>query len=168
MGYKYATITGARTTLKNRNTRNNANTICTRDFLETDFEVLSLNLNWDNTSAYSFLLSISNATAMFHDSKKLKKIEDRLNVGSCNAASLQLMFANCKALRDVKVERLNADLSFSDCKYLTNASILYAIQYALTGAIKITLHADAYARATADSAITAALATKTNVTLVSA
>ena len=73
------------------------------------------------------------------------------------------------SLVNVELSGLKASLSLSDSPHLSVASILYMINNeAATSAITITLHATAYARATADADITAALANHPNVTLASA
>ena len=63
--------------------------------------------------------------------------------------------------------KLNIDISYSP--KLTAKSILYMIQNEkATSAISITLHADAYARAMANTDIVAALEAHPNVSLASA
>lgn len=79
------------------------------------------------------------------------------------------MFGLCYSLKTVYLAKLNYSIQFSDSSRLSNESILYMIQNeAATSAITITLHPDAYARATADADIIAALEQHTNISLASA
>lgn len=72
-------------------------------------------------------------------------------------------------LRDIQLKNIKASCDLSKCSYLTNESILYAVQNETsTSAITFTLHADAYARAIADDDVQAALTAHPNVTLASA
>lgn len=90
-------------------------------------------------------------------------------LGAASYGGTEGMFRLCYALKDVQITHLKQTISFVSSSKLSNASILYMIQNeAATSAITITLHADAYARAMADSEITAALEAHPNVSLASA
>ena len=72
-------------------------------------------------------------------------------------------------LRVCQIAKINANIELPSSKLLSNESILYMIQNeAATSAIAITLHADAYARAMADTEIQSALEAHPNVSLASA
>ena len=72
-------------------------------------------------------------------------------------------------IEEMRLKELKTNWSMGDSRNFSNASILFAINNeAATSAITITLHADAYARAMADSEITAALEAHPNVSLASA
>lgn len=79
------------------------------------------------------------------------------------------VFNNCYSLVNAKLKNLTINLSIPSSALLSKESVLFMIQNeAATSAIVITLHADAYARAMADSEITEALAAHPNVSLASA
>lgn len=73
-----------------------------------------------------------------------------------------------KRLRVCNLFGIAANWSFPDSSLLEAASVAYMINYAKSGEMTITLHADAYARAIADDDVQAALEAHTNVTLASA
>ena len=71
-----------------------------------------------------------------------------------------------KQLRTCLIAKIKANIELTSSYQLTNESILYMIQNeAATSAITLTLHADAYGRAMADSEIQAALTAHPNVSL---
>lgn len=125
-------------------------------FAQTSLEVAAL----DPT------LACSDVIYAFTTNPKLKKIINPLIISSATNNS-GFMYGNA-LLEDLELKGLNFNLSFGVCANLTSASIAYMITNAGTANITITLHADAYARAMADSAVQTALASKTNVTLASA
>ena len=78
-------------------------------------------------------------------------------------------FKECYSLETIYVRGLKKNIAFKDSARLSNASILYMVaNSAATSATTITLHADAYTRAMADTEIQAALASHPNVSLASA
>jgi hypothetical protein len=78
-------------------------------------------------------------------------------------------FQGCKELRTLSLKGLKSNVTFADSPYLTAGSVAYMINNeASAGAITITLHATAYTRAMASAAVQTALASHTNVSLVSA
>ena len=92
-------------------------------------------------------------------------------IGSINlyTNSITGAFTNCYSLEEISLGRLQGNISFSNSPRLSVASILYMIENeAATNPITITLHATAYARATTDADIQAALANHPNVSLASA
>lgn len=83
--------------------------------------------------------------------------------------SMNYAFSNCYSLKNIWLRMLKYSVSFAQSSRLSNESILYMIQNeAAKSEITITLHADAYARAMADTEILAALETHTNISLASA
>lgn len=98
-------------------------------------------------------------------SSKISKIIGTLNM---DLSPSDGMFSKANYLTDCSVYKLKKSYSFSDCSALSNYSILYMVTNAVnTTQITITLHRDAYARATADSAIVAKALEK-NIILASA
>jgi hypothetical protein len=72
-------------------------------------------------------------------------------------------------LIEVRLHNIKVGIKFPLAKNISKASILYMIENeASTKAIAITLHADAYARLSADADIVAALAAHPNVSLAKA
>lgn len=102
----------------------------------------------------------------FFGLEKLKRIVTRIEVGS--STNFAQSFQYCYSLEELQMSGLKASVDFSFSARLTAASVAYIINNAGTATITITLHATAYARATADPAVQAALAAHTNVTLASA
>ena len=85
------------------------------------------------------------------------------------ASSLDNTFGKAYNLIGVFLQKLTKNISFKDCGKLSKKSILYMINNeAATSEITITLHPDAYARATADADIIAALGQHKNIELASA
>lgn len=75
-------------------------------------------------------------------------------------------FYGCQALVTIKIKDLKASLNLQHCASLSAASVAYMINNsAATSAITITLHATAYARATADADVQAALTAHSSVAL---
>lgn len=95
---------------------------------------------------------------------KLRTITNLIDITSCSGKTLP--FTNCPLLETVQLKGLNFSISFKDSPNLSKESILYMIQNSVAGSpITITLHPTAYAMATADSEIQAALNEKNNVSL---
>lgn len=91
--------------------------------------------------------------------------EVKINVWNY-AGSDYNMFESAFALREVYVNKVETSWSFKRCPCLSTASILRIIQAEdATSPIIITLDATAYARATADADVTAALENHPNVSL---
>lgn len=75
-------------------------------------------------------------------------------------------FYRCLSLQEIRITGMNADISFSDSPLLSKDSILYMATNARPSkAITITLHPTAYAMATADAEIQAALQAQPLVSL---
>lgn len=137
-----------------------------------------------------YIFSLGNWDYLFWDSRVERvKITEPITLGSLNAAfslsdylsdidgvislerasSTSGIFTNCWNLRSIQFTKLKASIEIKQSPRLTNASILYMIQNEIaTSAIVITLHADAYARAMADTEIQAALEAHPNISLASA
>lgn len=102
----------------------------------------------------------------------MDNINTRHFVGIFNlsqATSTKDSFKGCTIVKTIKIARLKLNISFSYSPMLTSKSILYMINNEkATSAITITLHADAYARAMANTDIVAALEAHPNVSLASA
>lgn len=78
-------------------------------------------------------------------------------------------FTGSPLIKTIDVRELKYNINFKDQPLLTNASILNMINKEMaTNAIVITLHADAYARAMANTNIQSALAAHPNVSLAKA
>ena len=77
-------------------------------------------------------------------------------------------FIELPNLESVFINSLRVSISLADSPKLLPKCVAYMVSNASTATITITLHATAYARATADPAVQAALAAHTNVTLASA
>lgn len=107
----------------------------------------------------------SSPASFFYASQKLRKIIGEF----CFADGPTAVAFECALLEEVRLRELKHTVSFKACSKLSSASILYMIaNSAATSAIVITLHADAYARAEADTEIQASLTTHPNVQLASA
>jgi len=96
------------------------------------------------------------------------KVIGILDASSYTTENQSRVFHYCTELKYVKIRNLKVSIILPTAPALSAESIAYMINNAQSNAITITLHADAYTRAMADSAVQTALATKTNVTLASA
>ena len=114
-----------------------------------------------------FEFQVNNGSSMFYGCSSLKQIFGIINVAGITNASLRVEFYNCLALESVRIKNLKTNIQLRESPNLTNASILYMIvNNAVTAGVStISLHPTAYARATADPEIIAALATITTVAL---
>ena len=122
--------------------------------------------NGDQNSAG--IVSINGMNTAFYGCEKLRMIYGRMSIAKVDAYYTQNAFYGCTALEEVRIDTLTS-LSFADSPNLSKASILYLVQNSKpTTAITITLHPTAYAMAKADSDIQSALASKPNITLISA
>ena len=112
-------------------------------------------------------LYVSSSNNMFENNRYLKVF------GSANPWTAQFssvptnMFRYCYSLVTTKISNLNKNISFEHSARLSASSVAYMINNAGSATITITLHATAYARATADTDVQTALANHTNVTLAS-
>lgn len=78
-------------------------------------------------------------------------------------------FTQCYSLETIYLRNLKKNVWFKDSARLSIASVLYMVaKSAATSAIVITLHADTYAKAMADTEIQSALEAHPNVSLASA
>ena len=129
----------------------------------TSFETIALSQSKE-------LVYMSNMTHFMSYSIGAAKIINGLDLTWVkSAAAMENAFLNAAKLIEVRLYLLPVSVEFAQSSLLSNASILYMIENeAATSAIVITLHADAYARAMADEAITAALEAHPNVSLASA
>lgn len=112
-------------------------------------------------------IAITNATYFIYTSHYLRKVVGVIDVSSANGMSAA-PFNYCESLESIEIKGIKDNVSFNSSSNLTAESVAYMISNAGTAAISITLHATAYARATADPAVQEALAAHTNVTLASA
>lgn len=112
----------------------------------------------------------NNLQQFCNTSRWLVKIDGVISIAGLSSASNAMnAFLNCTNLEDVSLNSLKVNISFAQSPRLSTDSILYMIENeAATSAITITLHATAYARAMADTRITSALETHTNITLAEA
>ena len=130
-------------------------------FMNSKIEVV----RFTDESAYNVINNIPNFTdigSAFNDSRFVKDVS-YLRANSGGSA-----FAGAFSLERAMIAGISQSVSFSESPRLTAASVAYMVSNAGTATITITLHATAYARATADPAVQAALAAHTNVTLASA
>lgn len=111
-------------------------------------------------------MNIKTIAYSFSFCKELCKIVGVFTVSEVSA--FVSTFKSIPKLRDVLLKGLNCNIDFSDSPLLSINSILYMIRNAGTAAITITLAPAVYTAAMADSAVQAALADKTNVTLADA
>ena len=101
------------------------------------------------------------------NNKNLKHFIGKINASNTTRTSSG--FNNTTSLKTIQIIKLKLDIDFSYSPLLTSQSILYMTQNeTATSAITITLHADASARAIANSDILAAFEAHTNVSLASA
>ena len=115
-------------------------------------------------------VNLQKVIQLFYNCIYLKKC-GYLRAASVGASGFtsQYIFYNCFSLEDMYIRELKGSIRLDYSPRLTTASILFMIeQETASAAFTITLHATAYARATADPAVQAALAAHTNVTLASA
>ena len=139
---------------------------------ESGIEVLSLTDSNDVTKTQSKFhttnnLSLSFATNSPTFAMHLKKVDGVISIKN-SSTPLYRAFYRCSSLESVTIYGLNAAIDFAQSPRLTAESIATMINNAGTAAITITLHATAYARATADPAVQEALAAHTNVSLAQA
>jgi hypothetical protein len=113
---------------------------------------------------------VSNMSNAFSYCSNLTTIYDIIDLGQISTASkLTKAFYSCTNLSYIRLKNLKVNIDFSQSSKLGKESILYMIENsAATAATTITLHPTAYALATADTDITAALEVKTNISLASA
>lgn len=110
----------------------------------------------------------SDMTAMFANCPNLKTITGAIQPES-SSVSLADCFYNCSALQTVFLLNLSQNVSFADSHYLSIASIATMIMRAATTPnIVITLAANVYTDAMANSSIKTALNGHKNVSLASA
>lgn len=108
-----------------------------------------------------------NASWAFVGCPSVEKVFPTLNATS--TTSFNGAFDSCSNLKEIRLKALGVNCSFAKSKNLSNASILYMINNSnASKTITITLHADAYDRAMADSDIVSALNGHSNVTLAKA
>lgn len=114
----------------------------------------------------SYLSATSALTSAFQNAYCLKKIGNGYMdyIGGANDSA----FKNCYSLETVYLRKLKANMKFNESPNLSMESIAYMVSNADTNNITITLHPTAYNAAVVDTDVTAALQTKTNVTLASA
>ena len=110
------------------------------------------------------VLNCFGASRSFYGCNKLRAVYDIINAGAGSA----LGFGYCSSLETIFISGLKFNFGIEQSPRLTAASVAYMVEKAGTAAFTITLHPTAYARATADTAVQAALAAHTNVTLASA
>lgn len=133
-------------------------------------EVINLTSTTANTTNQNNagIVILNGLNSAFYGCKNLRMIYGRMSITKVDAYYTQNAFYGCSALEEVRIDTLSS-LSFADSPKLSKASILYLVQNSKpTTAITITLNPTAYAMATADSDIQSALASKPNITLISA
>lgn len=114
-------------------------------------------------------ISVNSCIRGFYGNNKLYRVLGTLRLNEITAvAKVADAFRDCPYLRDVNISGLNVNLNLSSCQQLRTNSVAYMITNAKTANITITLAPAVYTAAMADSAVQAALADKTNVTLANA
>ena len=129
----------------------------------TDFGRLASNMITMRLPAWIKCRQMAGAFSVINN---LRRIIGVLNVSSI--LSFTDTFTGIPNLMYVNLEGLNANLDLSNAPKLSMTSIAYAIANAGTATFTITLAPAVYTAAMADSAVQAALADKTNVTLADA
>lgn len=83
---------------------------------------------------------------MFHNCIKLRTVIGVLDCGNTNQTN-DKAFANCRALENIKLNKLKYSISFSDSPLLSLKSLQYLITNAAnTSSVTVTVHADVYAK----------------------
>ena len=138
-------------------------TDCSQFAYSTQFHTIALTQKKDS-------VLISNMSSFMAYSQVVKKIINGLDLTYLKADnSINQAFYFANSLVEVRLYNLQVSASFEHSKNLSTASILCMIVNEIAEkTITITLHADAYARAMADTSITTALTNHPNVTLASA
>lgn len=105
---------------------------------------------------------------MFLNARLLETINGVLNaVKITTTAGFNNTFGQCYSLREVRINNLGVNIQLNNCENLSMDSILYMIENAhTTNTITIRLNYVPLALANTDTAIQAALAIRTNVTLI--
>ena len=105
-------------------------------------------------------LSTTNARYMFSNCSKLRTIYGTLNLGDVTGVgNLDQIFANARALVEVRISKLKHSLSLSACSKISIDSINYLVTNAAnTSTIVVTVHADVFAKLTGDTSNAAAAA----------
>lgn len=110
----------------------------------------------------------------FHDMAAIFKYDSKLRnvIGKIRMdlkPSVTQCFIGCTNLENIQLSELKSNISFENCENLSKDTILYMIDNSSAPSpITITLHATAYAMATADADIQAALESHPNVALADA
>jgi hypothetical protein len=192
-GHWYLNEVGDLTNAEMRNIYRKGYALGTNKYLESYFNSYEERTNFSlsdtaqSYSSFNYFLYYSTATIIalgrakrsalatsikgfMMSAKSCVKVLNVLVLGNITSAiNVEGAFKGANALTYINVSGLKVSISFADSPLLSNASILYMINKELsTSAITITLHADAYARAMADTSITTALTNHPNVTLASA
>lgn len=120
---------------------------------------------WGNVSVHA-----NHLLGAFHAAKNLKKVLNTILMRQITSANhVANTFKGASLLESIQLQELKVSISFADSPNLSADSVYFMVNTeASTSAITITLHADAYARAMADSRIQTALAAHPNVSLASA
>lgn len=111
-------------------------------------------------------MKVNNIGYAIKNCPQLRRIIGDIDVSAIS--SFSHAFDGCGNLCDISLNGLNASLDLSGATALSMTSIAYAVTNAGTATITITLAPAVYTSAMADSAVQAALADKTNVTLADA
>lgn len=110
----------------------------------------------------------------FFSSSALKNVNGDVYIRDPGATSAQTCYHSAsKELEEIRYKYVGLSsapltMNFVDCSKLSNASVLYMVEYASTTTtqpVTIMLHPTAKARVDADTDIQAALAAKTNITI---
>ena len=106
---------------------------------------------------------------MFSQNTKLREVYGVIGLYLWTNNVGRSLFGGCTKLQRVRIYGLGTNISFENSPDLTPESVAWMIEKCRANkTFTIKLHATAYAAAMADSSVTSALSSHTNVTLASA
>lgn len=115
-------------------------------------------------------VQINNLQLAFFRLFYLSDLPDEIDVSK--ATNFSQAFELCYSLKEIRLYKLKASLTFAACSALSKDSLLYMINNSQTTVFTITLHASVYAKCQSGgewySDISTALAAHTNISLASA
>lgn len=131
---------GAKTNILAFNMNNRANQDLSRAYRSPSYLAIRL-ANDKNT------ISVNNLSNAFSGASNLREILGVIDVNYMTKGGESGFLSNCRSLETVKIVNLKVNISFKDCKVLSQESLLYLIQNAANSSpITVTLHPDVYAK----------------------
>lgn len=110
--------------------------------------------NVNENCSYAERIAITNASYMFCDCSKLRKVIGELALWNCNQT--KGMFDRCSSLEEVFIRALHSDLSFADSPKISAESLAFAIDYTDDSGFTITVNAATFAKMTGTASADAA------------